>query len=87
MALLIVQHVVRDYGAWRPVFDAHESSRAGAGITNPRVYRKAEDGNDLALLFDVADVETAKTWAAGEDLKSAMQRAGVVGQPLIRFVS
>ena len=69
MAKLVVQHKVRDYAAWRPVFDAHETSRRGAGITNGRVYRRAEDPNDLVLLFDVADVAKARTWAQGEDLK------------------
>lgn len=86
MALLIVQHKVRDYAAWRPAFDAHASSRTSAGITNARVYRGAEDPNDLALLFDIADVAKARAWAAGEDLKKAMEGAGVVGAPMIHFV-
>lgn len=86
MALLVVQHKVRDYTAWRPAFDAHEPSRTGAGVTNGRVYRRAEDPNDLVLLFDVADMAKARTWAAGEDLKKAMQNAGVLGAPTISFV-
>lgn len=86
MASLLVQHKVRDYAAWRPAFDAHEPARAGAGITNGRVYRKAEDPNDLVLLFDVADVAKARTWAAGSDLKNAMEKAGVLGAPAINFV-
>ena len=87
MALLLIQHRVRDYTAWRPVYDAHESSRTGAGVTNGRVYRRAEDPNDLVLLFDVADVAKARTWAAGEDLKKAMQDAGVLGAPTIDFIA
>ncbi len=86
MALLIVQHKVRDYADWRPVFDAHESSRVGAGITNPRVYRGIEDANDITMLFDVADAERARAWAGEEDLKTAMQKAGVLGAPLVRLV-
>jgi hypothetical protein len=53
MALMVIHHKVRDYAAWRPAYDAHEPSRAGAGITNGRVYRKAEDPNDLVILFDI----------------------------------
>jgi hypothetical protein len=56
MALMVIHHKVRDYGEWRPAYDAHESNRVGAGITNGRVYRKAEDPNDLVVLLDVADV-------------------------------
>ncbi len=86
MALLVVQHKVRDYTAWRPAYDAHESNRTEASITNGRVYRRAEDPNDLVLLFDVADVAKARTWAAGEDLRKAMENAGVAGEPTINFV-
>lgn len=85
MASLIVQHKVRDYAMWRPAFDNHEPSRSGAGITNGRVYRKAEDPNDLVLLFDVADAAKARAWAAGDDLKNAMEKAGVVGAPTVHF--
>src|SRR5690242_17955286 len=78
MALMVIQHKVRDYAEWRPAYDAHEPSRVAAGITNGRVYRKAEDPNDLVILLDVADVAKARSWAASEDLKTAMQNAGVV---------
>ncbi len=63
MALMVIHHKVRDYAAWRPAYDAHEPSRAGAGITNGRVYRKTEDPNDLVILFDIADVARARAWA------------------------
>ena len=37
MALMVIHHKVKDYNAWRPVYDAHERSRVSAGITNGRV--------------------------------------------------
>jgi hypothetical protein len=85
MALMVIHHKVRDYHAWRPVYDAHEKSRVSAGITNGRVFRRAEDPNDLVILLDVADVAKARSWTTSEDLKSAMQKAGVLGPPAIHF--
>ncbi len=87
MALMIIQHKVRDYAVWRPAYDAHEPSRVGAGITNGRVYRKADDPNDLVILFNVADVAKARAWAVGEDLKAVMQKAGVLSAPAIHFIT
>ena len=87
MALMIIQHKVRDYDAWRPVYDAHQSSRTEAGATNGRVYRKAEDPNDILVLHDVSDVDKARAWTGGADLRAAMERSGVVGEPAIYFVS
>lgn len=87
MALLVVHHKVRDYAAWRPAYDAHEPARVASGITNGRVFRKAEDPNELVILLDVADVDRARAWAAGADLKATMQNAGVLGEPVIHIVA
>jgi hypothetical protein len=85
MGAMIVRHPVRDYAAWRPVYDAHEAARTAAGLTNGRVFRSTEDPNDILLLFDMADRLRAEEFAASDDLRKAMQGAGVVGTPDIRF--
>jgi len=85
MGAMIVRHSVRDYAAWRPVYDAHEAARTAAGLTNGRVYRSAEDPNDILILFDVAARQRAEAFGRSDDLREAMRRAGVVGQPEIRF--
>ena len=84
---LTVHHKVKDYAAWRTGYNAHETSRTSAGITNGRVFRSAEDPNDVLVLLDVADVAKARTWLGSEDLKAAMQKSGVVGSPSIRFAA
>ena len=55
MNTMIVHHHVRNYEAWRPAYDKHEPMRTSAGLTHGRVFRAADDPNDLVLLFDVAD--------------------------------
>jgi hypothetical protein len=78
---------VKDYAAWRTGYDGHEKSRLSAGITNGRVFRRAEDPNDLVILQDVADVPKARSWFGSEDLKAAMQKSGVIGTPSVRFAN
>jgi hypothetical protein len=78
---------VKDYAAWRTSYDGHEKSRLSAGITNGRVFRRAEDPNDVVILQDVADVAKARTWFGSDDLKATMQKSGVIGSPSIRFAS
>jgi hypothetical protein len=78
---------VKDYAAWRTSYDGNEKSRLSVGITNGRVFRRAEDPNDVVVLQDVADVAKARTWFASDDLKAAMQKSGVIGSPNIRFAS
>jgi hypothetical protein len=78
---------VKDYAAWRTSYDGHEKSRLSAGITNGRVFRRAEDPNDVVILQDVADVPKARSWFGSDDLKAVMQKSGVIGSPSIRFAT
>jgi hypothetical protein len=78
---------VKDYAAWRAGYDGHEKNRVSAGITNGRVFRRAEDPNDVVILQDVADVAKARTWLGSDDLKAEMQKSGVIGSPSIRFAA
>ena len=85
MGVMIVHHSVRDYAAWRPAYDAHEAARRAAGLTNGRVFRSTEDPNDILILFDTSDRRRAEEFGGSDDLKSAMQNSGVIGQPKVRF--
>ena len=84
---LTVHHKVKDYATWRKGYDGHEKARLSAGITNGRVFRSAEDPNDVVILQDVADLPKARSWFGSEDLKAAMQKSGVIGSPSIRFAT
>ena len=85
MASLIIHHSVRDYAAWRPGYDAHESSRVAAGITDCRVYRNAENPNDIVIVANVADPAKARAWTASDDLKTAMKRPVCWARPQYPF--
>jgi hypothetical protein len=82
---LTVHLKVKDYGTWRTAYDGREKGRASAGITNGRVFRRAEDPNDVVILQDVADVAKARTWLASDEIRAAMEKSGVVGSPNVRF--
>ena len=82
---LTIHHKVKDYPAWRKGYDEHEKSRLAAGVTNGRVFRSAEDQNDVLIVMDVADAAKARAWLGGSDLKAAMEKAGVVGPHVVRF--
>ena len=68
-------------------YNGNEKGRASAVITNGRVFRGADDQNEVIVLQDAADVAKARTWLGSEDLKAAMQKSGVIGSPSIRFAA
>ena len=82
---LTVHIKVKDYATWRTAYDGREKDRVSAGITNGRVFRNAQDPNDVVILQDVADVAKARTWLASDEMKAAMEKSGVVGTPNVRF--
>jgi hypothetical protein len=84
---LTLHFKVKDFSAWRTSYNANEKKRASSGITNGRVFRGADDQNEVIVLQDVADVAKARTWFASDDLKAAMQKSGVIGSPSIRFAA
>jgi hypothetical protein len=86
MGMLIVRHKVKDFATWKKAFDGHAAAQKQAGLTKPRLFRSADDHNEVVILFDMKDVAAAKKLAGSEDLKSTMKSAGVVDQPTIHFL-
>jgi hypothetical protein len=84
---LTIRHKVKDYDVWRASYDSSEKGRHSAGITNGRVFRNADDPNDVVVLEDVSDMFKAHAWAGSDDLKAGMQKSGVVGAPSLRFAN
>ena len=84
---LTLHFKVKDFNAWRTGYNGNEKGRVSAGITNGRVFRNADDLNEVVVLQDVADVAKARNWFGSDDLKAAMQKDGVIGSPSIRFAA
>jgi len=84
---LTIHLKVKDFNAWRTTYKGREQNRISAGITNGRVFRNADDQNDVVILQDVADVVKARTWLSSAEIKTAMEKSGVLGSPSIRFAA
>jgi heme-degrading monooxygenase HmoA len=86
MARLQVHHKVKDYAAWRKVFDEVTSTRTRFGSTGHQVYRVGNDPNDLIIVTDWHSLDEARAYAQSSELKEAMQHAGVISQPEVLFL-
>jgi len=86
MVTVVVHHRVRDYDAWKRVFDEHEPARRGAGGVEHRVYRDLNDRNRVVVHNDFPSDEAAQAFVSDPSLKEAMERAGVEGEPGISFM-
>jgi heme-degrading monooxygenase HmoA len=87
MPYLLVRHKVEDYARWRPIYDEHGATRKASGSAGGRVFRSADNPNEVVILLEWDDLEKARQFAQSEDLRQAMQRAGVVDQPDVYFLN
>ena len=87
MPYLLVRHRVEDYERWRPVFDHdHGAARERWGSKGGRLLRNADDPNELVVLLKWDSLDNARRFADADDLREAMQRAGVADQPDVYFL-
>ena len=86
MPYLLLRHKVRDYEKWKSAFDAHSVTRQANGSRGGQVFRNDSDPNEVIMLLEWDVLETARQFVKSEDLREAMQRAGVVDHPTIYFL-
>ena len=79
MFTLQISYPVRDYGAWKKVFDSDPAGRAASGARSIRVFRDTDDQNSVAGLLDFDTKEAAAVFL--ERLRSQVwDKPEVVGQ-------
>lgn len=86
MAHILVHHKIEEFNKWKSAFDDHSSFRAANGSSGGKVFRNADDPNDLFILLEINSIENGKKFAQSDGLKEAMKDAGVVSMPEIYFV-
>ena len=85
MASMFIKHRVADFDRWKPVFDDHETVRKQAGTSAHSLHRDADDPNVVVIAFRVDDIARAREFASSDQLRAAMERAGVESPPEIWF--
>jgi hypothetical protein len=83
---IIVSHDVRDYDAWRIVYDGLDGYRKQNGIVGHAVNQQLGTPNRVIVYHQAEQPGTLRTFVASTELKEAMQRGGVAGRPDIQFV-
>ena len=86
MIHVMVRHKVSEYSRWKEAFDAHHTTRKHAGETGCRMYQSVEDPRDIVIVSDWDSLEQARKFMTSDDLRNAMQQAGVIGSPDVQYV-
>ena len=87
MATLFVRHTVKDFPAWKKVYDSFDAERKGMGVTGDGVYQADGNSTDVTVYHHFDSMESAKAFAASARLKEIMSEAGVTGEPTVWFTT
>ena len=79
MPYLLERHKVEDYGRWREAFDADAGGREAAGCRGARIFRDADDPEEVVGLFEWDALERARERIESATLSRKFGEAGVSG--------
>lgn len=85
--LAVITHPVEDYATWRQIYDDFADVQQAAGVVSEQVYRDPADPNSVLVLHGFDTLEAAASFLTSDELRSAMQGAGVSRPPEITIMS
>jgi len=86
MPVVMVHVQVKDFDAWKAVFDSTAGLRSANGFTSTRVLRSADDANDVIIESETHDLAKAKQFLTSPEMRETMVKAGVLGPPTMHFL-
>ncbi len=78
---------VKDFAEWKGSYEAHKHARDAAGMTEKYLLQDVDDPDMVTILFEVEDIIRAQEFGHSDDLIEAMQKAGVVGEPDLYYLT
>jgi hypothetical protein len=86
MPAVIVIHRVRDFDAWKAMFEKYAEVRRRYGARGHRLYRSIQDRDEVIVVNEFASLEGIEAFLSDPSLPDVLERAGVDG-PAEIFVS
>jgi len=86
MPAILINSRVADFKVWQRVFEEHEPVRKAASVTSATVWQAQDDPNNIFVLLECTDLGKIKLFGESEELKMAMARSGVLGQPTMNIL-
>jgi hypothetical protein len=83
MSIIVLNHRVQDFKTWKTFYDADSQRRTQAGLKELFVATRADDPNEVQIVFETNDVSKAQQMMENPDLHEYMEKAGVVRIPTV----
>jgi len=84
---MLARAKVKDFQAWKKVYDEGADLRASFGGGADQVFQDASDPNTYIAIIKWDALENAQKFSQSPELKASMEKAGVVGPPTVYFLN
>ncbi len=85
MVRLFVRHDVTDFTTWKQAYDAFDSTRKEMGVRSHAAYQSTDNPNNVTAWHDFETLDAAQAFAGSDELRGAMESAGICSEPMIWF--
>ena len=85
-AIVLARLKVPDYDKWRPVFESYAELRKSHGCTGTHIFRNAHEPTEPIINMQWDSEENARRFFSGDELRAAMQEAGMSAPPDVTFL-
>jgi quinol monooxygenase YgiN len=75
--MIVIQHSVEDFAAWKKAFDSDPAGRAEHGVTRHAIYRSADAPDDVVINLEFASRDQAQEFLELPALREAWRNFGV----------
>jgi hypothetical protein len=87
MIKIIVEHKVRDFEAWKPVYESSLDLVASHGGSNMEVGLLHGTNNNVYVTGDFTSEKDFKTFFGTEEMKNKMKESGVISEPKVTILN
>jgi len=81
--LAVVSYPVKDFAAWKVVYDSIQHIRESAGVTGDEVFQDHADPTKIVVIHRFHSVEAAQNYLAHADVQAARIRSGITAPHLV----
>jgi quinol monooxygenase YgiN len=86
MTFVLVRFSVEDFEKWKSVFEETAALRKASGSKGVRAFTKVDSPNEVTILAEYSDLETARQFFQSPELRAAQQSAGLKAPPELSFL-
>ncbi len=87
MVKVIVTHEVKDFAAWKKIFDEDALNRDTADMKVHGVYTAVDNPNKVTIVGEFPNPEAVKGFMDNPALQAAMEKGGVIGMPDVKVLN